>query len=63
MIFKLFYVDDGALMFNSRSEAILGTNMIYEQMKMMGFKVHVRQDKIYSKTNAIYFSCRLNFFS
>ena len=44
-IILLLYINDGALNFNSRLEAILGTNIIFEQMARLGLKTHIRKLK------------------
>ena len=56
--FLLLYVDDGALTFSSKNEAILGSNIIFEQMARMGLKMHVETGSKASKTEAIYFPSR-----
>ena len=56
--FVLLYVDDGALMFSSRNEAILGSNIIFEQIARMGLKMHVGTVSKASKTESFYFPSR-----
>ena len=56
--FLLLYVDDGASLFNSRNDAIIGTNIIFNQMKRMGLNMHVGSGKKASKTEAVFFPSR-----
>ena len=49
----IFFCDDGAFLFNSRSDAILGTIIIFNQMKRMGFNIHVGGGNKASKTEAV----------
>ena len=56
--FLLLYVDDGASLFNSRNDAIVGTNIIFNQMKRMGLNMHVGSGKKASKTEAVFFPSR-----
>ena len=53
--FLLLYVDDGALMFSSRNKAILGSNIIFEQMARMRLKMNVGTRSKASKTESVYF--------
>ena len=57
-IFILLYVDDGALLFETREEVILGSNIILNQMKRMGLKMHIGLKKKESKTEAVFFPSR-----
>ena len=43
---------------SSRKEAILGSNILFEQMARMGLKMHVETGSKASKTEAIYFPSR-----
>ena len=43
---------------SSRKEAILGSNLLFEQMVRMGLKMHVETGSKASKTEAIYFPSR-----
>ena len=43
---------------SSRKEAILGSNILFEQMARMGLKMHVETRPKASKTEAIYFPYR-----
>ena len=45
-------------MFSSRKDAILGSNVIFEQMARMGLKIHVGTGSKASKTEAVYFPSR-----
>ena len=56
--FLLLYVDDGASLFNSRNDDIVGTNIIFNQMKRMGLNMHVGSGKKASKTEAVFFPSR-----
>ena len=56
--FLLLYVDDGALIFFSKNEAILGSNIIFEQMARTRLTIHVGIGLKASKTEAVYFPSR-----
>ena len=40
-LFLFLYVDDGALIFTNRSDAILGSTIAFTQMERMGLNMHV----------------------
>ena len=56
--FLLLYVDDRALNFNSRLDAILGTEIIFEQLARLSQKMYIGTNKKISKTKAVYFTSR-----
>ena len=39
-LFLFLYVDDGASIFSTRREAILGTEISFEKMKRLGLNIH-----------------------
>ena len=56
--FLVLYVDDGALIFSSKNEAILGSNIFFEQMARMTLTIHVGTGSKSSKTEAVYLPSR-----
>ena len=56
----LLYVDDGALIFTTRSDAVLGSKIAFMQMKRMGLNMHVGLGDKQSKTEAMFFPTREN---
>ena len=44
-LFLFLYVDDGASIFSSGKEAILGTEVCYIQMKRLGLNMHTGNGK------------------
>ena len=56
-MFILLYVDDGALLFESHEEAVLGTNIMFDQMKIMGLSIHIGSKKKNQKRK-LSFSCQ-----
>ena len=57
-LFLFIYVDDGASIFSTRREAILGTEICFEQMQILGLKMHTGYGKKPSKTEAVFFPSR-----
>ena len=53
--FLLLYVDDGALIFTNRSDAILRSKIAFTQMKRMGLNMHLGIGDKKSKTEAMFF--------
>lgn len=49
----LLYVDYGASLFSSRIEAILGINIMFNQMKRMDFNMHIGGGDKTFKTEAV----------
>ena len=58
-IFILLYVDDGALLFDFREEANLGSNIIFNQMTRMGLKMHIGTEKKGIKNRSCLFSIEI----
>ena len=56
----LLYVDDGALIFTTRSDTIVGSKIAFMQMKIMGLNMHVGLGDKQSKTEAMFFPTREN---
>lgn len=54
----LLYVDDGALIFNSRYDAKLSTNIYYNEIRRLGQTMHRGLDKKNSKIKEFYFRTR-----
>ena len=52
------YVNDGVLIFYSRSEAKVGTNIYYNVMRRLGLTMYRGLGKKNSKTEAVYFPTR-----
>ena len=44
-LFLFLYVDDGALIYSTRREAKLGTEICFEQMKRLGLNIHTEDWK------------------
>ena len=57
-LFLFLYVDDGASIFSTRRETILGTEICFEQMKRLGLNMHTGDGKKPSKTEAVFFPSR-----
>ena len=57
-LFFLLFVDDGALMFISRSETILETKIILRDMSKLSFVMHTDKRNKASKTEAVPFPSR-----
>ena len=57
-LFLFLYVDDGASIFSSGKEAILGIEVCYIQMKRLGLNIHTGNGKKPSKTEAVFFPSR-----
>ena len=57
-LFLFLYVDDGASILSTRREAILGTEICFEQMKRLGLNMHTGDGKKLSKTEAVFFPSR-----
>ena len=57
-LFIFLYVDDGALIFSSREESIIGTEICYIQMKRLRLNMHTGDGKKPSKTEAVFFLSR-----
>jgi hypothetical protein len=51
----LLYVDDGTFMFETEEEMVRGADLIAEQFRVFGLKMHSGKDGGKSKTKAIYF--------
>ena len=60
-LFLLLYVDDGAGIFSSRSDAITGSNIIFKEMARLGLNMHIGRNKKPSKTEAVFFSSKKNY--
>ena len=57
-VFLLLYMNDGALIFTNRSDAILGSKIAFTQMERMGMNMHVGKGEKISKTEGMFFSSR-----
>ena len=57
-LFFFLYVNDGASIFSTRREAILGTEICFEQMKRLGLNMHTGDGGKHSKTEAVFFLSR-----
>ena len=57
-LFLFLYVDDSASILSTRREAILGTEICFEQMKRLGLNMHTGDGKKPSKTEAVFFPSR-----
>ena len=57
-LFLFLYVDDGASIFSSREETILGTEICYIHMKRLGLNMHTGDGKKPSKIEAVFFPSR-----
>ena len=44
-LFLLLYVDDGAGIFSSRSDAIIGSNILFKEMARLGLNMHIGRNK------------------
>eukprot|EP00978_Attheya_sp_CCMP212_P004158 scaffold9027_cov61-Attheya_sp.AAC.6 len=54
-LFYFLYVDDGAMLFDSRNDLIAGTNLIMEHFARFGLEMHVGRGTKASKTECLYF--------
>ena len=57
-LFLFLYVDDGALPFLSRSDALLGSEITLREMSRLGLTMHVGKGEKASKTEAVSFPSR-----
>ena len=49
-IVQILYLDDGALIFESRIDLVKGVNLINSLFKILGMEMHIGRDKKASKT-------------
>ena len=60
MMNLLRYIDDGAVIFESRCDFEKATNIIYNKWKTIGLTIHIGRQNQKLKTEAIYFPVRSN---
>ena len=58
-LFYLLYIDDGAFLFESREDLQKGTEMLHEHFDLFGLKLHIGEDNLISKSEAMYISPNL----
>ena len=56
-------MDDGALLFVSREDTILGTNIAFETVARLDLNIHVGTKNRAPKTEAVYFPSRTKIIS
>ena len=54
-ILQCLYVDDGAFVFNTRSDMARGLNMIYNHFAKFGLEMHIGRGDTASKTECVFF--------
>ena len=59
-LFLFLYVDDDALPFLSRSDALLGSEINLREISRLGLIMHLGKGTKESKTEAVFFSSRKN---
>ena len=58
-LFLLLYINDYALIFTNRSDAIVGSKIAFIQMERMGLNTHVGKGEKKLKTEAMFFQSRV----
>ena len=59
-LFYFLYVDDGAMLFESRKDLIEGTRLIMEHFGRFGLEMHIGRNGKRSKTECVYFPAFVN---
>ena len=57
---KSLYADDGAIVFTSREDLVVGSNILFDRLKQFGMKMHVGKDGKKSKTEALFIPGKSN---